>query len=270
MPGIALYEGTIRHRRFTPRAHEFTYSIFMAFLDVDRLGEAMAVSRLTGYNRLNWAVFDERDHFGDPSVRLRDRVVASANAAGIDLGPDSRIFLLTHLRYAGYVFNPISLFYCYEPAGELTHVLAEVNNTFGGRHLYWLSPGPSASTRSFKADADKLLYVSPFMEIDLRYGFVLSPPAANLVVHMNVDREGSGGAERTPTRVLDATLSLSRRDWSAATIRSALLRFPLMTLKVIGMIHWQALRLYGKGVPVIPRRVPTGVGERDAHAEACR
>ena len=268
IPGASLYEGTVRHRRFTPRAHAFTYSLFMAFLDIDRIPETMRASRLTGCNRFRLASYDDRDHFGNPADSLRQRVAASAAAASVEL-PDGPIFLLTHLRYAGYVFNPISLFYCYDSGGVVRAVLAEVNNTYGGRHLYWLrADRTTASGTAFHSTVDKMLYVSPFMQIDSTYQFVLTPPGDTLVAHMNVDREAADdGCAGAPRRVLDATLTLSRRDWSSASIRSALVRFPLMTAKVIGSIHWEALKLYLKGVPVIPRRVPNGMGERSQMAE---
>jgi DUF1365 family protein len=123
MPESALYIGTLRHRRFRPASHGFTYKLFMACLDIDRIPELMAQTPWTGYNRFRWASFHESDHFGDPSLPLRRRVEADARAQGIEL-PRGPIFLLTHLRYLGYCFNPISLFYCYDAAGNLSHVLA--------------------------------------------------------------------------------------------------------------------------------------------------
>ena len=139
-----LFVGTLRHRRFTPVAHSFTYPLFMALLDVDRLAELMRVSRLTSYNRWNWASFDDRDHLGDPTRALRDRLALDATRHGIDL-PDGRIFLLTHLRHLGYGFNPVSFFYCFDAAERLRVVLAEVSNTFGGSHNYWLRPEPGSA-----------------------------------------------------------------------------------------------------------------------------
>ena len=139
MTGSALYSGTLRHRRFEPVAHTFVYPIFMAFLDVDRVGELMKVSRLASWNRFNWATFDDRDHLGDPSRPLRNRVADDAARHGIAL-PDGRIFLLTHLRYLGYCFNPVSFFYCFDRADRLQMVLAETHNTFGGAHHYWVRP----------------------------------------------------------------------------------------------------------------------------------
>jgi DUF1365 family protein len=237
----------LRHRRFAPRPHQFEYALFMTLLDVDRVPEAMAVSRLTSHNRWNWAAFNDDDHLETWSGSLRARVEASAAAAGESL-PDGPIHLLTHLRYAGYVFNPISLFYCHDRAGLLRLVLAEVSNTYGGRRSYWLRPADE-SRRRFRSTAGKTMYVSPFMEDGITYEFVLTPPSSTLVAHMNViaTEESGDGARR-----FDATLRLSREPWTAAAIRRSLLRFPLMTGKVMAAIHWEALRLRIKGVPVQP------------------
>ena len=183
-----LFVGTLRHRRFTPVAHAFTYPLFMALLDIDRVPELMRVSRLTSYNRWNWASFDDRDHLGDPSRPLRERLVVDAARHGIDL-PDGPIFLLTHLRYLGYCFNPVSFFYCFDRAERLQVVLAEVSNTFGGAHNYWLRPDPAS--RTFRAAATKSLYVSPFMPVDLDYTFAFTPPAGRLVAHMETVKAGS-------------------------------------------------------------------------------
>jgi DUF1365 family protein len=174
MVTAGVYVGTLRHRRFEPVPHAFRYPIFMVLLDIDHIDEAMSVSRLTSRNRFNWATFDDRDHFGDPSLPLRERVRRDAERAGVTL-PDGPIFLLTHLRYLGYCFNPLSLFYCLDREGRLSAVLGENNNTFGGRYNYWLRS--TEATRLFRAHARKALYVSPFMDADLDYAFALSHPA---------------------------------------------------------------------------------------------
>jgi len=240
-----LFVGTLRHRRFTPVAHAFTYPLFMALLDIDRVSELMSVSAVTSYNRWNWASFDDRDHLGDPRLPLGERLRRDAAREGIAL-PEGPIYLLTNLRYLGYVFNPISVFYCYGSSGSLELVLAEVNNTYGGRRYYWLRPTDGVARR-FRSHATKSMYVSPFMEYDVDYEFVLTPPADALVAHMNVIRQGHESG-----RMFDATLTLDRRPWTAAAIRSALLRFPWMTAKVIAAIHWEALRLRLKRLPVMP------------------
>jgi DUF1365 family protein len=240
-----IYVGTLRHRRLEPVPHAFRYPLFMVLLDIDRIDELMAVSPFTSRNRFNWATFADRDHFGDLRVTLRERVRRDADSNGIDL-PDGPIYLLTHLRYLGYCFNPLSLFYCFDRDGQLRAVLGENNNTFGGRHNYWLRPDGSATTRrSFRARAAKALSVSPFMEPDLDYTFALSPPAESLTVHMQALRHGRS--------FFDATLALERRPWTAPDIRRALVRHPAMTINVIAGIHWEAVKLWWKGVPVVPR-----------------
>lgn len=248
-----LFVGTLRHRRFAPVAHDFTSRVFMPLVDIDRIPELMGVSRLTSHNRWNWASFDDRDHLGDPARPLRERIEAEARRCRVTL-PGGPIFLLTHFRYLGYCFNPVSFFYLLDPSGRLAVVLAEVHNTFGGSHLYWLQPRDAGST--FRAAAAKSLYVSPFLPPDLDYRFAFTAPAERLVVHMEAER-GAG-------RLFDATLSLEQRPWTAREIRRQLTRHPAMTASVIAAIHWQAFRLWWKGVPVVHRLTRHGVGERAA------
>jgi DUF1365 family protein len=256
-----LYAGTLRHRRFRPRQHDFTYKLFMAWLDIDRIPESMAQSPWTSYNRFNWASFNERDHFGDPGFSLRERVVQDARAHGVPL-PDGPIFLLTHLRYLGYCFNPISFFFCYDGNGLLDTVLAEVNSTFGESRNYWLWPRnrqPSANALHYRCP--KTMHVSPFMDMNLDYEFVLTEPADKLVAHMNtIERES---AFETTMPFFDATLTLKRQPWTSRNLGRLLLRHPWMTASVIGAIHWQALRLFLKRVPVFthPARVRPPVQE---------
>jgi len=237
-----LFVGTLRHRRFTPVAHAFTYPLFMALVDIDRLPQLMRTSRLTSHNKWNWATFDDRDHLGDPNRPLRERLAADAAREGIEV-PTGRIFLLTHLRFLGHCFNPVSFFYCFDRADRLQAVLAEVSNTFGGRHNYWLRPATASPT--FRAAATKSLYVSPFLPMNLEYSFAFTPPERSLVAHIQVFASGS--------RCFDATLSLERRPWSASEIRRALVRHPAMAASVVARIHWQALRLWWKGVPLVAR-----------------
>jgi DUF1365 family protein len=246
----ALYSGTLTHRRYNPRRHQFTYSLFMAFLDIDRLPELMRVSPFSSYNRWNWAAFDERDHFGDSSLPLRERLAADARESGVSL-PNGPIFLLTHLRYLGYSFNPVSFYYCYDTKHELQTILAEVNSTFGESRNYWLSPANELPAKNARRYRDhKALHVSPFMPMELDYAFTFTPPGPWLIAHM---RTLDGGCS-----IFDATLKLERREWSAGELHRALLAHPWMTAKVIGAIHWEALKLYLKKVPVFthPARIP--------------
>jgi uncharacterized protein len=256
IPESGIYTGTLRHRRFQPRKHDFTYRLFMAWLDVDQIPSRMAKSRWTSYNRFNWASYYETDHFGDPRLPLRERLRKDAQAHGIDL-PDGPIFLLTHLRYLGYCFNPISLYFFYERNDNLGTVLAEVNSTFGETSNYWLPVSnrvPPENSLRFRVP--KVMHVSPFMGMDLDYEFVLTQPSDTLVIHMNtIVRDAS-------PRPFDATLTLQHQPWAA--LPGALVRHPWMTAKVIGAIHWEAFRLYVKGIPVLTH--PARLGPRGKEA----
>jgi len=229
--------------------HSFAYGVFMAFLDIDRIQELTGVSRWLSYNRFNWASYDERDHFGDPGLSLRQRLEQDAATQGVSL-PDGQIFLLTHLRYFGYNFNPVSFYYCYDTQERLQLVLAEVSSTFGESHNYWLSQDnelPSSNAKRYRCA--KALHVSPFMSMKLDYTFTLTPPDKTLVVHMDTIEDGKP--------FFGATLNLERRPWSARSLHRALLSHPWMTAKVIFAIHWEALRLYLKRLPVFthPRHI---------------
>jgi DUF1365 family protein len=248
MPEPGIYVGTLNHRRLTPARHEFDYPLFMVLLDVDRIPETMNASRLASHNRFNWASFHDGDHFGDASLPLRRRLEADAAAHGVTL-PDGPIYLLTNLRYLGYNFNPVSFFYCYDREGRLGALLAEVNNTFGETRNYWLtSKNEIEGGRLRKFRSDKAMHVSPFMPMEMEYTFGFSEPGDELTVYMNTIDAGE--------MTFDATLRMEFREWSAANVRRALVRHPWMTMKVILGIHWQALVLWLKKVPVFTH--PTG------------
>jgi hypothetical protein len=244
----AIYTGSLRHRRMSPVRHDFAYSLFMAFMDIDRLEELMRISPLAGYNRSRWVSFQERDHFGDPENSLRQRLVQDAQQRGLE-PPEGRIFLLTHLRYLGYNFNPVSFFYCYDREERLQMVLAEVNNTFGETQNYWLTQKverPAGENKKYRFP--KSFHVSPFMKQKQEYEWSFTPPGQQLIAQSVSYEDGR--------EVFDSTLKLQRREWSRAELHSALLRFPWMTAKVIAAIHWQALRLLVKRVPVVAHPGP--------------
>src|SRR3990172_8508467 len=240
----ALYSGMLRHRRFRPTWHEFSYPVVIAFLDIDRIPELMRVSPLASYNRWNWASYSENDHFGNPSLPLRQRLEVDAAAHGVAL-PGGPIYLLTHLRYLGYCFNPVSFYYCYDSQGRLAMMMAEVSNTFGDSQNYWLwEENERATANAKRYQCPKVLHVSPFMKMELDYTFVFTPPSDSLVAHMNTSDGGD--------TFFDATLSLKREPWTAAALHRALIRFPWITLKVITAIHLEALKLYFKKLRFYP------------------
>ena len=239
----ALYRGWVRHRRFAPVANEFRYELFFVYLDLAELPRVFEGSRLFSVEGRTPAVFRRADHFGDPSVPL-DTAIRDLVEGNTGKRPAGPVRILTHLRYFGHCFNPVSFFYCFDPAGESVETfVADVSNTpWKERHLYVL-PSPEGEGKppwrvfSF----DKAFHVSPFMPMDLRYEWRFQDPGREIHVHMTDFEKG--------TRLFDATLALSREEITPRSLRAALLRHPVMTVKVVAAIHWQALRLLLKRVP---------------------
>jgi uncharacterized protein len=241
MIASGIYTGTLRHRRFRPRSHIFTYPLFLAFLDIDRLPELMSISPLASYNRCNVISYLEADHFGDSALPLRERLRLDPRRPSVGLGPREPVFLLTHLRTFGYNFNPVSFYYHYS-GGEFRSVMAEVNNTFGETENYWLNQDLEVSaSMARRYRFNKSFHVSPFMPLNQIYDWTFSAPGEDLVVECMSFENGD--------LVFDSTLKLRRREWTRHELHRAIAEFPLMTMRVIAGIHWQALRLALKGVP---------------------
>ena len=240
----AVYEGVVRHRRHAPRAHAFRYRIAQLLLDLDELDRVFAGRWLWSAQGRNLAEFRRSDYHGDPALPLAEAVRDTAERA-LGRRPAGPIRLLTHLRYAGYVFNPVSFYYCHAADGTtLDCIVAEITNTpWKERHAYVL-PAETAERRgrALHWRFDKCFHVSPFMAMRRRYAWSFVAPGEDLRVHMDVC-----DGER---REFDATLSLHRRPLDAHGLRRVLWRYPLMTAHVVAAIHWQALRLWLKGVPV--------------------
>ena len=240
----ALYTGWVKHRRLSPRAHAFRYPLFMALLDLGELREAFRGRWLWGVERRAFVSFRRADHMGDPARPL-DECVRELVERESGRRPAGPVRLLTHLRFAGYVFNPVSFYYCYAADGvTLEAVVAEVSNTpWGERHCYVLPAGEGEGARAGAVvrHTPKLMHASPFMPMGLGYEWRLDPPRARLAVHM---RCLEGGQE-----LFNATLLMHRRPLQAGAMAATLVRFPLMTARVVLAIHWQALLLWLKRVP---------------------
>jgi len=227
-----------------PVVHEFHYRMFMMYLDLAELPQLFDRHWLWSARRPALARFRREDHLGDPEMSL-DESVRRLVAEQSGRRPSGPIRLLTHLSYFGYVFNPVSFYYCFDADDtRVETIVAEVTNTpWGERHCYVLpqdrNAGRGGQSRYFP---DKAMHVSPFMEMDVAYDWRFSSPGQQLTVHMENAREGR--------KLFDATLVLEREEIASGSLARALAGYPLMTLKVIAAIHWQALKLWIKGAPV--------------------
>jgi DUF1365 family protein len=240
----ALYEGRVRHRRFDDVAHAFELPLFLVYLDLAELDEVFRGRWLWSTTRPALARFRREDHLGDPRVPL-DRSVRDLVEARLGRRPAGPIRLLTHLRQLGLGFNPVSFFYCFDAGGRrLEAVVAEVTNLpWRERHCYVLAAERGARGRH-RFRTPKEFHVSPFMAMDLEYGWLLTEPGRSLVVRIESRRGGS--------RIFDAVLALHRREITGGSLARALVRYPAMTAQVIAAIHGQAFRLHRKGAPVHP------------------
>lgn len=251
-----LYTGALTHARHSPRENVFCYGVTSFLLDLDELSEITRRLRLLSRNRFNAFAFYDRDHLGEPGRSVKENVLDWLHERGVDLA-GGRILLLTNLRVLGYVFNPVSFFHCYRPDGELACVIAEVSNTFGEGLPYLLGPEQRQETgemhRRHAYATQKRLHVSPFMTLDLDYRFLFGDP-------LEPESHGSGQrpAERLQAQIdvlerqrrfFTATLAVRRQELTDRALVSAFFRYPLMTMRVTSLIHWQALKLYLKGVP---------------------
>jgi uncharacterized protein len=249
----SIYTGWIRHRRYSPAPHEFRYRLFMMYLDLDELPSVFDRFWCWSTQRPALARFDRTDYYGDASkpldvsVRETVRQATGRNAEG-------PIRLLTHLRYFGHSFNPVTFYYCFDKHDtRVETIVAEITNTpWKERHAYVLPVSDtSRAERVMHFDFDKTFHVSPFMPMDVRYDWRFSNPSERLLVHMKNIHEGR--------RAFDATLTLAREEISQASLAKALIQFPAMTLKVTAAIYSQALRLWLKRMPVFthPNKVST-------------
>jgi DUF1365 family protein len=241
-----IYEGLVRHRRFSPVANAFSYRLFQLFLDLDELPGVFRGRWLWSASRPAVAWFRRQDHSGNPCQPLAEtaRNMVEAHTGSRPLGP---VRLLTHLRYFGYCMNPVSFYYCYAAGGEtLAAIIAEINNTpWGERHCYVLSAATSLATPPhFRWIFSKEFHVSPFMRMEQSYDWRFTLPGQSLAVHMENFEAGQ--------RIFDATLTLTRREITTRNLNRVLLHYPFMTGKVIAAIYYQAARLWLKRCPFVP------------------
>jgi uncharacterized protein len=234
----ALYVGRVMHQRLRPRAHRFDYRGFWFVFDIDEIDALASRLRLFSRNRFNLFSFHDRDYGDRSGVSLRAQVERHLMAAG--MAPDGgSIQLLTLPRIFGYVFNPLSVYFARRADGGLRAILWEVSNTFGERHSY-LIPVIDGHAATIRQTCAKELHVSPFLDMNMTYRFRVAPPAARTTV--SIVCADAGGA------VIVAAMNGERRELDDRALLAAFARVPFMTLKVIVTIHWEALRIWLKGV----------------------
>ncbi len=239
----ALYVGRVTHRRFRPREHRLSYGVFWLLLDIDHFPTGL---RWLSRNRFNLFSFYDRDYADQSDTALRPQIEALLVPAGIDL-TGGTIRLLTMPRVLGYGFNPISVYFCQRPDESLAAIVYEVHNTFGERHSYAVAVPPEA-TLPLRHSSEKAFYVSPFLPMGLRYSFRIIPPGERAMLAITV--EDSQGV------LLTAALVGERKPMSDGWLARLFVVMPLLTLKVTGGIHWEALLLWLKKVALVPRPAP--------------
>ena len=237
----SLYNCHVFHMRFSPREYGFTSRLFMWHLDLDEIDELCRKIPFLSHNRANLYSFRDDDHLYLGEETLRENVGAYLRGNGV-AEPPARVTLLTNLRTFGYVFNPVSFYFCYDSGGDPLAVVVEVHNTFGELKPFLLTREDLTRNR-FQRSYPKLFYISPFTELDKRLEIKVELPGDRLASYVNTYEPEAGQPFFRPS-LTGRTSPLTTR-----TLLGYSLRFPLVTLKVIALIHWHALKLYLKKVP---------------------
>lgn len=240
-----LFVGVVNHERFTPRRHQLRYRMFQTLLDLDEIPALASGRRWFSHNRFNLFSFHDRDHGDGQSAPLRSYVERVLAAGGVTQN-GGQVLLLCMPRIFGHVFNPLSIYFCHDADGAISAMIYEVNNTFGQRHSYLIPAAPDRSGGDIIQSCDKALYVSPFMDMAMTYDFRVTPPGDRIAT--TIHGRGVDGE-----LIIAASFSGARRALSDRNLLATLIHYPLLTLKVVAAIHWEAVKLALKGLRLRPR-----------------
>ena len=245
----SVYKGVVLHHRFRPKKHRFIYRVFSFCLDLGELSQLDKKLRFFSVNRFNLFSFYEKDH-GRGDKKLKEHITSILDQHGYN-SASSKITLLCYPRILGYVFNPLSVYFCYNKTGTLRVILYEVSNTFGKRHIYLL-PVEKDRSETIRHYSKKELYVSPFMPMETNYSFRISPPEEKVSICIQ-QTSGSKESSEKKQKILNALFTGEKENLSDTILLRLFVFHPLMTIKVITAIHWEAARLWIKGLSLQPR-----------------
>ncbi|MEO0443517.1 MAG: DUF1365 domain-containing protein [Pseudomonadota bacterium] len=246
----AIYSGTVRHRRYSPKSNAFSYRVFMVYLDLQEIDQVFSQSSWWSYQKKNLASLQRKDFLdGSDKGSLYDGV-ADLVERETGLRPPGPIRMLTNLRYFNFIINPITCYYCFDKSGQyLETIVAEVTNTPWRQRCHYVLSFDKQSINRQRLTFSKTMHVSPFQPMDLEYHWRGKTPSAELFVHIDVSKQSKN--------IFDATMMLKRQAMTEKTMNAFLFRYPWMTLQVFAGIYWQALKLAIKRIPYFSNPGPS-------------
>lgn len=242
MKNACIYDCRVMHNRFRPKQNHFQYRVFMFSFDLDEIQEVVKKIPFISLNRLNLFSFRDKDHYricGGKNASLKSRLLSLLENDGVDINRIKRVQLVTNLCTFGYQFNPVSFYYCYDETESPVCSVAEVSNTYREMKMFLLKP-ETLEGDEFKSLQTKNFYVSPFIELDAHFDFHLGIPADKIYIRIDDYAAGS--------RFFTSSLQGEKKPLTSLNVLKYAIRFPMIPLQIMGLIHWQALKLWLKNI----------------------